>query len=170
MANKTYFFQPEKKIMKQGFFLTDENNRIVYETKVLKQSLFGASDVEFVNHITGKSGIHKIGKTVTTETSGPLGFFSTKSYFKYDGKKIWDYLHETGIRIESSISGSKIGMVYKVYCKGEEIAVIATAAPNGSKFIVTGSFTFDITTSEEYLDQAFLAAYAFARTDQAFYN
>ena len=25
MENKTYFFQPEKKLLKQGFFMTDED-------------------------------------------------------------------------------------------------------------------------------------------------
>ena len=170
MADKTYFFQPEKKVLKQGFFLTDENQNVVYEAKMLKQPLFGPMEFDFINHITGQTTSHKVGKTVTTETSGMLGFFSTKSHFKYDGKKIWDHLHEEGIRIDSTLSGNKIGMTYRVSYRGEEIAVIASAAANGGKAFITSSFHYNITTAEENLDQAFLAAFAIARTDQAFYD
>ena len=170
MADRTYFFHPEKKVLKQGFLLEDDQKQIVFEAKVLKQSLLGASEFEFINHLSGKSETHKIGKTVTTEQSGVLGMFSTKSYFKFDGAKIWDYLHEKGIRIDSSLSGGKIGMSYRVSLKGREIALIETAAPNNSKFIVTSGSCYNITTSQENLDTAFLVALAFARTDQAFYD
>ena len=98
MADHTYFFQPEKKILKQGFFMTDEDKNVVYEAKMLKQPILGAMEFEFINHITGQSGVHKVGHTVTTETSGLFEFFSIKSSFKYDGENIWDYLHDQGIR------------------------------------------------------------------------
>ena len=78
MADHTYFFQPEKKILKQGFFMTDEDKNVVYEAKMLKQPILGAMEFEFINHITGQSGVHKVGHTVTTETSGLFEFFSLK--------------------------------------------------------------------------------------------
>ena len=170
MAGKTYFFHPEKKILKQGYLLEDDQQQVVYEAKVLKQSLIGASEIEFINHLSGRSETHKVGKTVTTETSGMLGMFSTKSHFKFDGKKIWDYLHEKGIRIDSALSGGKIGMTYRISLRGEEIATIASAAANNSNFIVTSGSCYQVTTSEEHLDIAFLITMAFARTDQAFYD
>ena len=170
MESKTYFFQPEKKALKQGFFLQDENEKTVYEAKMLKQPLFGPMVFDFINHISNRTTQHQVGKTVTSETSGALGFISTKSYFKYDGKKIWDYLHEQGIRINSSIATNKLGMVYSVTLRGEDMATIASAAPNNSKAIVTGGSCYNVTTSEENLDLAFLTAFAFVRTGQAFYS
>ncbi len=170
MENKTYFFQPEKKLLKQGFFMTDEDGTVIYEAKMLKQPLIGAMEFEFTNHLSGRSEKHKVGQTVTSEQTGLLGFTSTKSHFKYDGKKIWDYLHEQGIRINSSIATNKLGMVYSVTLRGEDMATIASAAPNNSKAIVTGGSCYNVTTSEENLDLAFLTAFAFVRTGQAFYS
>ena len=171
METKKYFFHPGKASVKQGYLMQDENQELVYESNVIKQPLLGAADVEFINHITGKSVVHKVGHTLTSETSGLFGGLSfTKSHFKFDGVKIWDYLHEQGVRLDSGISGSRIGMVYDVSLKGQKIATIATAAANGSKFILTSRFTLDVTTTEEYIDLAFLVAYSIARTDQTFYS
>ncbi len=171
MATKTYLFQPEKKVLKQGFFLTDENETVVYEAKMLKQPLFGAMEFEFTNNLTGKSESHKVGKTVTTETQngGIADFFSTKSRFKLDGKNIWDYLHEAGIRIDSHVSGNKLGMTYNVTLKGQPLATLASTTPKG-KSIVTSAFFYDVTTEPENLDLAFLVTFAIARTDQTFYS
>ena len=170
MDNRKYYFQPDKKFMKQGFMMFDENKETVYEAKVIKQTFFTATPFEFVNHITQKTEEHKVGHTVTTEQSGMFEMFSTKSYFKFDGKKIWDYLHEEGIRIDSHLSGQKIGMVYNITLKGKEIATIATSAGNGSKSILTNGFCYEVTTDEENLDIVFLVTFALARTDQVFYN
>ena len=169
METKKYLFQPEKKVLKQGFFMEDENKKVVYEAKMLKQGIFGASKFEFINHISNKTEEHKIGHTVTIEQTGAFEFFSTKSYFKYDGKKIWDYLHDEGVRIDSNFSDKKIGMSYKVSFKGEEIATIATSTLKG-KSIVTTNFFLDVITSEDNLDLAFLVAFAIAKTEQTFHD
>lgn len=170
MADHTYFFQPEKKILKQGFFMTDEDKNIVYEAKMLKQPILGAMEFEFINHITGQSGVHKVGHTVTTETSGLFEFFSIKSSFKYDGENIWDYLHGQGIRIDSSIAGDRIGMSYRISLKGKDMAEIATASPDGGNGLITGASWLKVTAAEEDIDLAFLTAFSIARTDQSFYD
>ena len=170
MADHTYFFQPEKKILKQGFFMTDEDKNVVYEAKMLKQPILGAMEFEFVNHITGQSGVHKVGHTVTTETSGLFEFFSIKSSFKYDGENIWDYLHDQGIRIDSSIAGERIGMSYRIFLKGKDMAEIATASPDGGNGLITGASWLKVTAAEEDIDLAFLTAFSIARTDQSFYD
>ena len=170
MADHTYFFQPEKKILKQGFFMTDEDKNIVYEAKMLKQPILGAMEFEFINHITGQSGVHKVGHTVTTATSGLFEFFSIKSSFKYDGENIWDYLHGQGIRIDSSIAGDRIGMSYRISLKGKDTAEIATASPDGGNGLITGASWLKVTAAEEDIDLAFLTAFSIARTDQSFYD
>jgi len=170
MLSKTYRFRPEGKGLKTNYILEDENNEIVYEAKVLKQPLIGAASIEFINHVTGNSEEHKVGQTITTETSQGLGFYTTKSHFKYDGQKIWDYLHSKGVRTDSSPLGGKLGMTYSVMLGDYEIATIATASLGGGLSFLTSAVNLDVTASEENLDLAFLTAFAIARTDQTFYS
>lgn len=172
MESKTYLFQPEKKILKQGFFMTDSDNNVIYEAKMLKQPLIGSMQFNFINHLTNKEEEHKVGHTVTTTMeSGAelLDAFSTKSYFKYDGKNIWDYLHKVGIRIESHLIDRKIGMKYYVTLEKKEMAEITMTSPQG-KSIITSRYYFNVKTREENLDLAFLVTFAIARTEQTFYN
>ena len=170
MANK-YLLKPKLNTIKQAFFLEDENNNLVYEGKMTKFSLFGASPFEFINHLTNKEEVHKVGKTVTIEQGGNdwISFMSKRSYFKYDDKKIWDYLHEMGIRIDSQLSGNKIGMTYEVSFEGNPIATICSSSPKGKSLITTDIY-YDVTCEEKDLDLVFLVAFAIARTEQTFYN
>lgn len=169
MATKTYLFQPEKKFLKQGFFMADENDNVVFEAKMLKQPLIGSMQFNFINRITNKEEEHKVGQTITTTQSGMIGAFSTKSHFKFDGKNIWDYLHEKGIRIDSHLIQGKLGMTYDITLEGKEMATITSTTPKG-KSVITSSHYYDVTTSDENLDLAFLVTFAIARTEQAFYS
>lgn len=170
MANK-YLLKPVLKTAKQAFYLEDENGNTVYEGKMTKFSLLGASPFEFVNHVTGKMEEHKVGKTVTVEqgNGGLLSMLSKRSYFKYDGQKIWDYLHDQGIRIDSGISGKKLGMSYAVTFKGAPLATIANSSPKG-KSIFTTDLYYDVTCEEADLDLVFLVAFSIAKTEQTIYS
>lgn len=169
METKTYTLKPEKKFLKQGYFLEDESGTIVYEAKMVKQSLIGAMEFDFINHVSNKTEKHKVGHTITQETTGAFEVLSTKSYFKFDGVNIWDYLHEKGIRIDSNFQDRKIGMTYDVTFKGEQMATIVTYSPKG-KSIITSSHYLNITTSSSDLDLIFLTAFAISNTEQTFYN
>lgn len=170
MANK-YLLKPKLGTIKQAFFLEDETGNVIYEGKMLKFSLFGASPFEFFNHITNKKEEHKVGKTITIEQGGNdfISVMSKRSYFKYDGKKIWEYLHDLGIRIDSKLSSNKIGMTYDVSFEGKPLAVIASSSPKGKSFITTDLY-YDVTCEEQDLDLVFLVAFAIAKTEQTFYN
>ena len=172
MANKKYMFLPDNKMLKQGFYLKDESENVIYEAKMIKRSLFKGMKYEFVNHITNKTEEHMVGNPVTqsTSTNGMTSVFSVKSYFKYDGKNIWDYLHDLGIRIDSELNGNKIGMKYIVTLKGEPLATCEMSNPKGGK-LITSKFVYEVTTEEKDLDLAFLVTFAFAKTsDQTFYD
>ena len=172
METKSYLFRVDKKFLKQGYVLLDENKNIVYEAKMTKFTIFTPFKFLFINHLAHTSVEHKVSHTVTLEQStfGMLDFFSTKSSFKFDGKKIWDFLHEQGIRIDSHLSNKVAGMTYTVSLKGKEIATLTMANPTGKKLFVVSDVCYNISTTEENLDWAFLSAFAFARTDQVFYN
>ena len=166
-----YLLRPKLGSIKEGFFLDDENGNLVMTGKVTKFSLFGAAPFEVINHKTGKTEEHKLGKTVTSESgSGDFtDLLSRKSYFKYDGKNIWDYLHDLGIRIDSNVSSGKIGMTYNVTFEGKPLANIASSSPKG-KSIITTNLYYDIECEEKDLDLVFLVALSIAKTDQLFYN
>ena len=166
-----YLLKPKLNTIKQSFFLEDENGNLVYEAKMTKFSLFSASPYELINHITNKTEEHKIGKTVTIEQNENdfISIMSKRSYFKYDGKKIWDYLHDLGIRIESNPSANKVGMTYDISFEGKEIATIATSSPKG-KSLITTELYYDVTCEEKDLDLVFLVAFSIAKTEQIFYN
>lgn len=166
-----YFLKPKLGSIKQAFFLDDENGNLVYEGKMTKFSLFGASPFELVNHITNKTEEHKIGKTITVEQGGNdlISFMSKRSYFKYDGKKIWDYLHDLGIRIDSKPSSEKIGMTYDISFQGNPIATISSTSPKGKSLITTDMY-YDVICEEKDLDLVFLVAFSIAKTEQVFYN
>lgn len=167
-----YLLKPKLATVKQAFYLEDENGNMVYEGKMTKFKFFGASPFEIVNHITNKTEEHKIGKTVTIEQSNGIDiidFLSKRSYFKYDGKKIWDYLHDLGIRIDSKLSGNKVGMTYNVSFEGKPLATIATSSPKGKSLITTDLY-YDVTCEEKDLDLVFLVAFSIAKTEQTFYD
>ena len=168
MENK-YLLKPVLKTIKQGFYLEDENNNTVYEARMTKFSLFGASPFSFTNHKTGKIEEHKVGKTISIQEGGLAGMLSTSSYFKYDGKKIWDYLHEKGIRIKSTPSANKLGMTHEISFEGKPIATIATSSPKGKSFITTDMY-YDVICDDKDLDLVFLVAFAIAKANQVFYN
>ena len=167
-----YLLKPKTGTFKEGFYLEDENNNVIYEGQMTNFKLLGASTFEFINHITNKAETHNIGKTVTIEQNngnGIIDYLSTKSYFKYDGVKIWDYLHDKGIRIESHISGNKIGMTHIVSLEGKEIATLASSSPKGKSLITLNRF-YDVTCEEKNLDIVFLVAFSIAKTEQLTYN
>ena len=170
MDNK-YKLKPITGTIKEGFTLVDENDNLVYKAQMTKFKLFGASPFKFENHITNKTEEHTVGKTVTMEQTGPgfVDIMSTKSQFKYDGEKIFKYLHNKGIRIDSKLSGNKLGMTYEVSLEGTKIAVIASSSPKGKSLITTSMF-YDVTCQEKDLDIVFLVAFSIAKTEQTFYN
>lgn len=169
MANKSYRLKPDLGTIKQGFSLEDEDGNVVYRAKMTKFKLFGAAPFEFTNNVTNNKEEHMLGKVLTQEESGLVGSISIKSSFKYDGKKIWDYLHELGIRIDSGASGGRLGMTYNVTFEGKPFATIATSSPKGKSLITTDLY-YDVTCDEKDLDLVFLVAISIARTEQLFYN
>ncbi len=166
-----YLLKPKLATVKQAFYLEDETGNMVYEGKMTKFSLFGASPFEMINHITNKTEEHKIGKTITIEQGGNdlISFMSKRSYFKYDNQKIWDYLHDLGIRIDSKPSSEKIGMTYDISFEGKPLATIATSSPKGKSLITTDLY-YDVICEEKDLDLVFLVAFSIAKTEQTFYN
>ena len=73
---KTYKFEQERKFLKAGYFMKDQDGNMVYEAKMLTQPLIGAYDFDFINHLTNRTESHKVSKTVTVQMNEGL---NTKS-------------------------------------------------------------------------------------------
>ena len=185
MENRKYFVHPTGKL-NQDYQMEDANKNPVYEAKAVKKGILTAWQFEFTECGTGKTEMHKVGHTVTTEQHTGVGFgalgalgnvasdaaawLSTRSWFKFDGKKIWDYLHEEGIRIDSKLAEGRLGMAYRVTLKGQDLATLTMAAPDGKKSFLTGKFWYEVEMKGDNLYLAFLTTFAIARTEQMFYD
>ncbi|MCR4839638.1 MAG: hypothetical protein K5897_12015 [Eubacterium sp.] len=176
-----YFFHPTGK-MNQDFSMDDENKNPVYEAKAVKKGIFTAWQFEFTDHLANKTEMHKVGHTVTTEQhSGAIGllggvaaaaadWLSVRSWFKYDGTKIWDYLHAQGIRIDSHLAQGKIGMSYTVTLKGQELATLTMTTASGKNSLIGARFWYDVEMTGDNMELTFLTAFALAKTEQTFYD
>ena len=166
-----YLLKPKLGTIKQTFYLDDENNNTFYEAKMVKFKLFGAAPYEFKNFSTGNVEEHSVGKTITIESGGNdlISFMSKRSYFKFDGVKIWDYLHDKGVRIETKPSSDKVVMTYVISLEGKEIGTVATSSPKGKSLITTDLY-YDVTCEDKNLDLMFLVAFSIAKTDQVTYD
>ena len=71
-----YLLKPKLNTVKQAFFLEDKDGNVVYEGKMTKFKLFGASPFEFVNHVTEKTEEHTVGKTITIEENHGIDIVS----------------------------------------------------------------------------------------------
>ena len=165
-----YLLKPVTGTIKEGFILENENGEEVYRGQMTKFKLFVDAPFEFRNMLTNMNEEHKVGKTVMVEHNTGIGIIdvmSKRSWFKYDGVKIWDYLHEQGIRINTTINTNKVGMRYEVTLEGKPLAVIANSSPKG-KSILTFSNYFDVECEEKDLDLVFLVAFTLGKTEQTF--
>ena len=184
MENKRYFFHPTGKL-NQDYSMDDENKLPVYTAKAVKKGIFTAWQYEFTDHVLGTTQVHKVGHTVTVEQQRGEGmslfdlgsvatavadWLSTRSWFKYDGQKIWDYLHEQGIKINNHMAQGKLGMRYDVTLNDQPLATITMAAPNGKPSILGSSQWYEVETTGENVPLAFLTAFAIAKTEHTFYN
>ena len=174
MNAKTYLFLPEKKIIKQGFYLEDENKTVVYEAKMTKQGIIGKSDYKFINHITNTEETHKIGHTITIEENNNFDDMleireRTKSYFKIDGVNIWNYITNMGYTINPNKTNGKLGIMYELRKKDKLVATIEMSNLNKS-VVIMNRFVYQVKVAEEDIDIAFLVAFAISKTNHVFFD
>jgi len=168
-TEKKYYFTLDKKFATQGAYIEDKEREKVYEFLVENFTLFRAQDVTFANHLNGTRDTHKIGHTVTA--SG--GSFTNSSSFSYDGKNVWDYLHENGVRIETRFNSDLLGFTYIVTLCGKPYGVVTSCSPKIHEEDCTGSFLeklgsrgfYRITAYSDDVDLLFLTVFAFSRTE-----
>ena len=168
------YFLTDTGTAKVGHRMEDVNKKVLYEAKVTKFSLVGATGMDFIDHVKGTTTPHQVGHEIETDYHSIL--IDNHSGFRFDGEDIWKHLKRNGVVIHSSfMSGKPLWPQYRVLRDGEEIAVLQSsgvhvheedAAGDGklAKMVPARGY-FRIQTREKNLDLLFVVAMAFARTN-----
>ena len=171
--SRQLYFLTDTGTAKVGHRMEDVNKKVLYEAKVTKFSLVGATGMDFIDHVKGTTTPHQVGHEIETDYHSIL--IDNHSGFRFDGEDIWKHLRRNGVVIESSfMSGKPLWPQYRVLRDGEEIAVLQSsgvhvheedAAGDGklAKMVPARGY-FRIQTREKNLDLLFVVAMAFART------
>ena len=167
------YFLTDTGTAKVGHRIEDAERNVLYEAKVTKFSLVGATGMDFIDHEKGTTTPHQVGHEINTDYQSIL--IDNHSGFKFDGEDIWKHLKRNGVVIESGfMSGKPLWPQYRVMRDGEEIALLQSsgvhvheedAARDGKLAqMIPARGYFRIQTREKNLDLLFVVAMAFART------
>ena len=167
-----YYCRHDGKALKPGYILEDANRKILFEGKMVKQAVVGARTYEFSDHTRGKVEEHQVGHIVTQSYNDE--FFSTKSWFKFDGKNIWDVLHERGLRISTNMHSKFPNLIYEVSKDGKAFARIETSgryvhedeAAEHKVNIPVGQYFYRVWTNSRDFEVLFLTIFAISETQQ----
>lgn len=170
---KEYYCSHDGNTLKPGYVVDDADRKVIYEAKMLKLNPIGPRTFEFTNHLTGAVAEHEVGHTLTETYNNE--YFSARSTFRFDGKDVWDVLHEKGLRLSTNMLSQFPKMIYEVTKEGKPFAVIETSskyvheedAAEHSINIPAGSYYYRIWTGSDDLDTLFLTVFAISETDQA---
>ena len=75
---------------KVGHRMEDVNKKVLYEAKVTKFSLVGATGMDFIDHVKGTTTPHQVGHEIETDYHSIL--IDNHSGFRFDGEDIWKHL------------------------------------------------------------------------------
>jgi hypothetical protein len=113
-----------------------------------------------------------VGHTVTQTYNNE--FFSMSSWFKFDGKNIWDLLHEKGIRIDTDLHNEFPKARYIVSLNGGFFATIETSgkfvheedAEQHKMNLPVGRYYYRCWTQSDDIELLFLVVFAISETEQ----
>lgn len=167
-----YYCRFDGKTLKPGYILEDAARNVLFEGKMTKQALVGARTFEFNDRTTGRVSEHQVGHTATQTLNDE--FFSVSSWFKFDGKNIWDVLHEKGLRMTTGIFSRFPNLTYEVSKNGQAFAYIETSgkfvhedeAAEHSVNLPIGRYYYRIWTNSRDFETLFLTVFAISETEQ----
>ena len=167
-----YYVSYDGQMLRPGYIVEDAARNVVYEGKMEKNALVGNRHFVFTDHRTGAVEEHEVGHTLTQSFNDEL--FSAKSSFKFDGEKIWDVLHERGIRIATDLRSKFPNMVYTISKDGRFFATVETSgkyvheedAAEHTLNIPVGRYYYRCWTNESDIALLFLTVFAISETEQ----
>ena len=167
-----YYFRFDGHSLKPGYLIEDAERNVLFEGKMVKNSLVGARLFHFIDHTTGSEVEHEVGHTATTSFSDEA--FSATSWFKFDGKNVWDVLHERGLRINTNVLSHFPKLIYEVSQNGAAFVRIETSSiyvheedEAQHKLVVPyGKMYYRFWTASKDFDTLFLTMFAITETEQ----
>ncbi len=168
-----YYFRFDGNSLKPGYLIEDAERKILFEGKMLRNSIIGDRTFEFTDHTTGAVNEYEVGHTMTQSYNDE--FFSVNSWFKFDGRNIWDMLHGRGVRITTDILSKLPRVMYNVLKDGEPFARIETASiylhedeeAKHKVVIPYGKMYYRCWSPSGDLETLFLIMFAITETEQA---
>jgi hypothetical protein len=168
-----YYVSFDGNSLKPGYIVEDRSRNVIFTAPMTKNSLVGNRIFTFTDRRLGRTSTHEVGHTVTQSFSNE--FFSTDSYFKFDGVNIWDVLHDRGIRIATDLRSKFPKAVYTVSLNGRFFATVETSSryvheedeAEHSVKIPVGRYYFRCWTEEDNIELLFLTVFAISETEQA---
>lgn len=168
-----YYVMFDGNSLKPGYIVEDDHRNVVYEAPMTKNSLVSKRIFAFSDLRRGITTEHEVGHTMTTSYSNE--FFSENSWFSFDGKNIWDVLHDCGIRISTDIHSQFPKAIYTVSLNGRFFATIETSgravheedAAEQKLNVPFGKYYYRCWTIEDDMDLLFLTVFALSESEQA---
>ena len=167
-----YYFRFDGNSLKPGYIIEDGMRNVIFEGKMTKNALIGERTFEFTDHASGSVTSHEVGHTVTETFNNE--FFSVSSWFKFDGKNIWDVLHERGLRMVTDLRSMFPSFVYDVSLEGRPFAHIETCSiyvheedELSHKIVIpAGKMYYRFWTGSSDFELLFLTIFAISETEQ----
>lgn len=167
-----YYVSFDGKTLRPGYIVEDRDRNVVFAAPMTKNSLVGNRVFTFEDKRLGTSTEHQVGHVTTQSYNDEM--FSASSYFKFDGKNIWDLLHDRGIRIKTEILSQFPKTAYTVAKYGKFFATIETAgkyvheedAAEHKINIPYGSYYYRVWTNDQDMELLFLTVFAISETEQ----
>ena len=167
-----YYCRHDGSTFKPGYILEDAARKVLFEGKMTKQAVVGARTFEFNNHTNGAVTEHQVGHTVTQTYND--NDWSASSWFKFDGKNVWDLLHEKGLRLQTNMRRKFPNITYEISKNGSAFAVIETSgkyvhedeAAAHKVNLPLGRYFYRVWTNTRDFETLFLTIFAISETEQ----
>ena len=158
---------------KPGYILEDADGTVLFEGKMEKNNLIGARVFRFTDHTTGSVSEHEVGHELSESYNNE--FLSNRSWFKFDGKNIWDIIHDRGLRISTNLFSKFPNLIYEVSQNGSPFARIETSSmyvheeeeAQHKIAIPVGKYYYRIWTGSRDLETVFLTVFGISESEQA---
>ena len=158
---------------KPGYILEDADGTVLFEGKMEKNNLIGARVFRFTDHTTGSVSEHEVGHELSEYYNNE--FLSNRSWFKFDGKNIWDIIHDRGLRISTNLFSKFPNLIYEVSQNGSPFARIETSSmyvreeeeAQHKIAVPVGKYYYRIWTGSRDLETVFLTVFGISESEQA---
>ena len=166
---KDYYFHFCGKL-NQSYILETTSREPVYEINCDKVGLVNDYVFTFKNHLTGKEFTSNVSHTVTVSYGSDNFSLVDKSYFKIDGKNIWEYIAEIGYSVEPYLD--PVNFSFRIRHYGIEVADLKCAGTNileqyegkqGLRNVAMTSGLYRVSCRDEDVEAVAIIAFAVSR-------